>query len=88
MKIKRANPACKATFERMKDSISIVVRSIKDDSVLVHSALVHTRRYGAVLGNGHLLRNVSNLLHGVRKSRYQKYRVICTTLQQRAAARE
>ncbi|XP_008203761.1 uncharacterized protein LOC100679689 isoform X2 [Nasonia vitripennis] len=49
------------------------------------SALMHARRLAR---NRATLANINSLLQGVRKSRYQKYRIICEALQRRAAARE
>ncbi|XP_003425774.2 uncharacterized protein LOC100679689 isoform X5 [Nasonia vitripennis] len=55
------------------------------DRAASQSALMHARRLAR---NRATLANINSLLQGVRKSRYQKYRIICEALQRRAAARE
>ncbi|XP_014209369.1 uncharacterized protein LOC106640020 [Copidosoma floridanum] len=52
------------------------------------TALLHARMYVSSAGNRNLLANISGRLQAIRKSRYQKYRVISNSLAQRAAARE
>ncbi|KAL7300240.1 uncharacterized protein LOC106656016 [Trichogramma pretiosum] len=76
---------------RRGDSITMSPESTKrlfDLSLPKKSALMHARLYLVSLGNKAGLANVSAQLRGIRKSRYQKYRMICNSLHQRAVERE
>ncbi|CAB0033922.1 unnamed protein product, partial [Trichogramma brassicae] len=58
------------------------------NAISVLNTLMHARLYLVSLGNKAGLANVSAQLRGIRKSRYQKYRMICNSLHQRAVERE